>query len=488
MDWRYEPFTSLASWRTARVDDTLWTRTLDRLRAAQGAQSESARREEVEGSLRAAALNTGAIEGLHHADRGLTVTVVNDAAWQVAVERAEGPAARSFMEAALEAFDLVFDVATNDRPLSEALIRRVHEVVTAPQLTYVAHTAIGRQDVPLPRGTYKTLPNHVIEPDGTPHAYAPPDTVPTEMHRLVTELSADDGTTHPIVMAAFAHHAFVAVHPFADGNGRVARLLASISTMRAASVPLMIWSDQSVEYRAALKRADDGDPQPFVDFVFDRTIDAISLMTDRLRARSAETALGDEATRALAEEAQIAAAARLWSTVERELLGVAAERPGQLAADTQEVTFEFEGRRTIVWQGQSCNGFMPNGKGRGSTIHGTDGTVFVDRNGYAIYDLKNKVVKESYGDETASPLEPKAPDRLTGLHITNFISAVRTGSPLNAPIAEGHKSVLLCHIANIAQRLGRPVVTDPANGQPAGGDDVRALWSREYAPGWLPAV
>ncbi len=156
--------------------------------------------------------------------------------------------------------------------------------------------------------------------------------------------------------------------------------------------------------------------------------------------------------------------------------------------DTQEVTFEFEGRRTIVWQGQSCNGFMPNGKGRGSTIHGTDGTVFVDRNGYAIYDLKNKVVKESYGDETASPLEPKAPDRLTGLHIANFISAVRTGSPLNAPIAEGHKSVLLCHIANIAQRLGRPVVTDPANGQPAGGDDVRALWSREYAPGWLPAV
>jgi len=203
----------------------------------------------------------------------------------------------------------------------------------------VAHTAIGRQDVPLPRGTYETLPNHVIEPDGTPHAYAPPDIVSTEMHRLVTELSADDGTTHPLVMAAFAHHAFVAVHPFADGNGRVARLLASIYTMRAASVPLMIWSDQSVEYRAALKRADAGDPQPFVDFVFDRTIDAISLMTDRLRARSAETAIGDEEARAIAEEAQISAAARLWSTIERELVGIVAERPGQLAADHQELTF-----------------------------------------------------------------------------------------------------------------------------------------------------
>ena len=155
--------------------------------------------------------------------------------------------------------------------------------------------------------------------------------------------------------------------------------------------------------------------------------------------------------------------------------------------DTQEVSFEFEGRRTIVWQGQSCNGFTPNGKGRGSTIHGTDGTVFIDRNGYTIYDSKNTVVKESYGDETASPLEPRAPDRLTGLHIANFISAVRTGAALNAPIDEGHKSVLLCHLANIAQRLGRPIATNPANGQPVDAESVRGLWSREYAPGaWAP--
>ena len=154
--------------------------------------------------------------------------------------------------------------------------------------------------------------------------------------------------------------------------------------------------------------------------------------------------------------------------------------------DTQEVTIEFEGRRTIVWEGQSCSGWTPNGKGRGSTIHGTEGTVFIDRSGYAIYDPQNKVVKESWGDEAANPLEPKAPDRLTGLHIANFVRAVRTGSPLNAPIDEGHKSVLLCHLANIAQRLGRPVVTDPTNGQPVQAPEVAALWSRDYEPGWAP--
>jgi predicted dehydrogenase len=156
--------------------------------------------------------------------------------------------------------------------------------------------------------------------------------------------------------------------------------------------------------------------------------------------------------------------------------------------DTQEVTFEFEGRKTIVWQGQSCSGYTPNGKGRGSTIHGTEGTVFVDRNGYAIYDMKNKVVKESWGDETANTMDVKAPDRLTGLHIANFLDAVRTGATLHAPISEGHKSVLLCHVGNIAQRLGAPVLMDPSNGQPLGSEDVRALWSREYAPGWQPVV
>jgi predicted dehydrogenase len=156
--------------------------------------------------------------------------------------------------------------------------------------------------------------------------------------------------------------------------------------------------------------------------------------------------------------------------------------------DTQDVTFQFEGNREIVWQGQSCNGFTPDGRGRGSTIHGTEGTALIDRNGYTFYDMNNKVVKESKGDETANPLDTRAPDRLTGLHIANFLDAIRNGAALHSPIAEGHQSVLLCHLGNIAQRLGVPVLTDPSNGQPAGSPDAHALWGREYDPRWQPAV
>ena len=156
--------------------------------------------------------------------------------------------------------------------------------------------------------------------------------------------------------------------------------------------------------------------------------------------------------------------------------------------DTQEVAFEFPDRKALVWQGQSCNEFAPMGKGRGSTIHGTEGTVFMDRSGYTIYDAKNAVVKESYGDEKGSGIDVKAPDRLTGLHIANFLDGIRTGAKLHSPIVEGHKSVLLCHLGNIAQRTGNPVLLDPVSGQPAGNTEARQLWSREYAPGWEPVV
>jgi predicted dehydrogenase len=156
--------------------------------------------------------------------------------------------------------------------------------------------------------------------------------------------------------------------------------------------------------------------------------------------------------------------------------------------DTQEVVFEFPDRKAIVWQGSSCNGYPPNGKGRGSTIHGTDGTMFMDRDGYTLYDAKNKVVKESKGDESGSGLDTRSQDRLTALHIANFIDAIRTGAKLNSPIDEGHKSVLLCHVGNISQRIGKSVLIDPATGQPAGTEEARRLWSREYAPGWEPVA
>ncbi|HJP58980.1 MAG TPA: Gfo/Idh/MocA family oxidoreductase, partial [Gemmatimonadaceae bacterium] len=62
--------------------------------------------------------------------------------------------------------------------------------------------------------------------------------------------------------------------------------------------------------------------------------------------------------------------------------------------DTQEATFVFDGGKSIVWQGQSCNGLELYERSRGTTVLGTNGSIVVDRDGYVHYDLKNKVIKE----------------------------------------------------------------------------------------------
>ena len=158
--------------------------------------------------------------------------------------------------------------------------------------------------------------------------------------------------------------------------------------------------------------------------------------------------------------------------------------------DTQEATFEFPGGETIIWQGQSCNGLQTFGRGRGTAILGTGGSVVLDRDGYTIYDLKNQVVKQVAARRPSDGLNVSADDTATGLHIANFVDAVRSASSqsLHQPIESGAKSVLLCHLGNIAQQTGRALRTDPASGRIVDDADAMTHWRREYAPGWMPAV
>src|SRR2546423_3910307 len=156
--------------------------------------------------------------------------------------------------------------------------------------------------------------------------------------------------------------------------------------------------------------------------------------------------------------------------------------------DTQEATFVFDGGKSIIWQGQSCNGLEVYGRSRGTAVLGTNGSVVVDRDGYVVYDLKNKVVKQVTAAPKGDTLNTVGDDWLTQLHLDNFTSAVRTGTKLSAPIEDGAKTGTLCHLGTISQQVGRRLVTDPRNGRILNDPDAARLWSREYQPGWKPVV
>jgi Fic family protein len=294
-DAAYRPFDSFQHWTAVRVNTDLWDQYIGLADQARRSDPSAAADATVR-SLRKAALNTGAIEGLHPAGRGMTATIVAHDAWQHAVALEAGSAAAEVVghvEAALRAYDLVMDMATqqSDVPLVEATIRRLHEEATAYQDTYDVNVVVDGevhvQRHALDHGAYKAMPNHVILANGSVHGYCPVDRVPDEMNRLVNDLRSPEFLeAHPVLQAGFAHYAFVCIHPFADGNGRVARLLASLYLLRASSVPLVIYEDQKADYLKALGVADGGHFQGFVDFVLARTVDAIGWATDAVHTAS----------------------------------------------------------------------------------------------------------------------------------------------------------------------------------------------------------
>jgi hypothetical protein len=128
------------------------------------------------------------------------------------------------------------------------------------------------------------------------------------------------------------------------------------------------------------------------------------------------------------------------------------------------------------------------GRSRGTAILGTAGSVVVDQDGYVIYDLKNKVVKQSVASQAGDALNTSGDDALTTLHTQNFLDAIRTGAKLNLGIEDGAKTGLLCHLGTIAHQTGRKLHTDPKNGHIIGDADAMKMWGREYAPGWKPSV
>lgn len=147
----------------------------------------------------------------------------------------------------------------------------------------------------------------------------------------------------------------------------------------------------------------------------------------------------------------------------------------QETPDTHTVCFEFPGRQSITWQGQSCHPHrMPF-----VTFVGERGAMELnERGGYTIFDEKDRVIEQieatSMGDAE---------------HIANFLAAIRQQAPhiANAGLETAHRSTLLCHLGNMAHRVGRSLGCDPASGRVVADDEAMNYWSREYAPGWEPA-
>ncbi len=158
--------------------------------------------------------------------------------------------------------------------------------------------------------------------------------------------------------------------------------------------------------------------------------------------------------------------------------------------DTQVIGWDFDGEKSISWEGRSCNGFRTEGLSRGAYVYGTEGSALLEGNNYTVFDSSNKVVKTLADNPEADATNIRSASgiRLDRLHVRNFIDAIRTGSPLSSPIEEAHKTVVLPQLGNIAQRVGRSLDCDRSDGHILHDEEAMKLWRRDYEPGWEPAA
>ncbi len=218
------------------------------------------------------AIETGVIENLYEIDRGVTQTLIERGFQAELLSHGSTNRPRDYVLQLLrdqkEALDGVFDFVSSRRPLSVSYIKELHAALLRSQNVTQGIDPHGYfVEIPLIKGDWKTRANSP-ERDGVKYAYCPPEHVAAEMDRLVAIHTEHAKKFVPSeVQAAWFHHRFTQIHPFQDGNGRVARAIASLVLVKDGLFPLVVTRDDKPSYLDALESADQGNLKPLINLI-----------------------------------------------------------------------------------------------------------------------------------------------------------------------------------------------------------------------------
>ena len=146
-----------------------------------------------------------------------------------------------------------------ETPLTQHFIRTLHKTLLREDYTVYRNLPGGVQtSYVIHAGQYKTRPNSVITRYGDRFEYATPEETPALMSDLVDWYNDAErsGKFTPIELAAIFHYRYIRIHPFEDGNGRIARLMVNYILTRHDYPMIVVRSRKKKEYLEALHRTD----------------------------------------------------------------------------------------------------------------------------------------------------------------------------------------------------------------------------------------
>jgi Fic family protein len=165
------------------------------------------------------------------------------------------------------AFDFFYELAQQDNPISENYLKQIHQLVVG-------------NDPYLNAGAYRNI-GVVIT--GSEHTPPEPFEVPFKMQGLLQWLNDHFQQENPIVLAAIVHHEMAKIHPFADGNGRTARLLLNLILLKRGYPICSIKRTERSRYYEAMAEADQGNYHHIVEIVAERCAELFAVYV-RIRA------------------------------------------------------------------------------------------------------------------------------------------------------------------------------------------------------------
>ena len=151
------------------------------------------------------------------------------------------------------------EARVKETPLTQNFIRTLHRTLLREDYTVYRDLPGGVQtSYTVHAGQYKTRPNSVFTRYGDRFEYASPEETPTLMTDLVNWYNAaeQEGKLSPVELAALFHYRYIRIHPFEDGNGRIARLMMNFILTRHNYPMIVVRSRLKSEYLEALHQAD----------------------------------------------------------------------------------------------------------------------------------------------------------------------------------------------------------------------------------------